>query len=117
MFNVLTPVQVLDTLAFAIEEESAYLSFDYFSLHMRCTRLLRALYVEFQEEILALAGPLDEGIGELTLLVRWILVWMVRERQGRLEGSKGRVMRGMVEGEGNVEIEAVRTLMGRSCGS
>jgi hypothetical protein len=113
--HLLTPIQLLDTLGSSIEHESVLLGFNYFSMHARCTRLLRALYREFEGEMVGMVGRVDEGEGELLTVVRFVFMGLVREEReegerrgrgflGRVEG----VVRMFVQKEGEVEIESVR---------
>jgi hypothetical protein len=120
--HALTPLQVLDTLGSSIEHESVFLKYNYFSMHERCTRLLRALYAEFEAEC---PEPIVERDAELPLLVRYIFMFMVAEEQGaawknrkdeRVVERVGRIVRKVVEEEGDMEIAAVRESMVRPGG-
>lgn len=113
--HALTPIQTLDILSSSIEHESVLLAFNYFSMHARCTRLLRALYEEFESNIIAMVGSIDEKEGELPLLVRYVFMMIQGESEGLVEMGwpraverVGKVMRGFVEGEGDKETLAIR---------
>lgn len=52
----LKSLQVLEALWIQTSKERFTLAFDYFSMHERCTRLLRAINSEFAKEILEMNG-------------------------------------------------------------
>ncbi|KAF4628580.1 hypothetical protein G7Y89_g9573 [Cudoniella acicularis] len=49
--KTLSPIAFLSSLTSRLASESILLNFNYITLHQRCTRLLRALYAEFDAEV------------------------------------------------------------------
>jgi len=114
--RALTSTQLLDALWARTSQERATLAFDYFSMHHRCTRLLREVNAEFGKEIEEInGGGLDESEGDLPMLP--YVVFKMMEDEGKW-GSRseiaerlGKAMRKIVEEEGDHEILAVRSVM------
>lgn len=69
----MTPLQLLDTLRHAIAVEEHMLRFDYFSLHLRCLRLLHTLRELLDQKLQQYFGPnYIENETQLPFLVSYI---------------------------------------------
>lgn len=120
----LSPVQLLDALCTKITSESVILYFNYLAMHQQATLVLRALYVEFKNQVDVLhGGPIVKTEHTLPHIPRYLFVMMIDEQGAKTIGKeppKGwadiakrmeKVMRPFIEREGNAEIRAVRKIL------
>ncbi|KAH8586168.1 hypothetical protein B0O99DRAFT_83821 [Bisporella sp. PMI_857] len=112
--RTLTNIQLLDTLSTLVSQEAYALNFDYFSFHIRCTLILKAIYAEFAPEIDAMGEEaLDWRNGELSLIPHYVFQLLHDEQKKddafvKLSGAMERILKD----EGNREIIAVREFVG-----
>lgn len=109
--RALTSIQLLDALWARTSQETETLAFDYFSMHKRCTRLLRLVNKEFKEEIERMNdGEVEEDDGMLPVVSYFVFKMMEEEeRRDEIVERVARVMKTLVEEEGSEEIREVRT--------
>lgn len=88
------------------------MNFDYVALHVRCLLLLQALYEEFRTEVSEKGGDdeeLEMGSGILSQVVYWVFeILQDRDTRKHTLERVERVMRPVVELEGDHEVERVR---------
>ncbi|RDL42300.1 uncharacterized protein BP5553_02279 [Venustampulla echinocandica] len=112
--HTLTNVQLLSALCTRVAQEGFALNFDYFSFHMRCMRVLKAIYDEFESEIVAAGGELDWGRAELPVVPHWIFIWMEGDDEKKalvLERLRS-AMEPIVSSEGANQVKYLRDLFG-----
>lgn len=116
--GTLTTTQLLSALCTRISQETYTLNFDYFSFHMRCMRLLQAVYTEFKPQVEEKYGELDWGSAELPVVPAYVFGALddgYGGTDGKMEwvvGKLGKSMEGIVREEGRKEILALREFWG-----
>lgn len=111
--HALTNTQLLHALCTRVSREAYTLNFDYFSFHMRCMNLLKAVYEEFADEIKEVEGKLDWGKGELPLVPHYVFGWMQDESRRKSVCKRLRkAMDKIVREEGTRELTDLRGFIG-----
>jgi len=113
--GTLTTTQLLSALCTRISQETYTLNFDYFSFHMRCMHLLQAVYMEFKKEVDKKYGELDWGAAELPVVPAYVfgaLKGGTDKKREEIVERLGKSMEGIVRGEGNKEVLALREFWG-----
>ena len=109
--HTLPNIQLLHALGTRVSQESYTLNSDYLSFHIRCMLLLKAVYGEFENDIIATHTKLDWGCAELLVVPHWLFLWMEDEtRRSDLVERLGQIMGPFIKEEGGAEIAALRQL-------
>ncbi|RDW69980.1 hypothetical protein BP5796_08377 [Coleophoma crateriformis] len=113
----LTMIQLLNTLCTRVARESYTLNFNYFSFQERCLLLLKAVSEEFASEIKTFPD-FEEGLfwdrGELPCVPYFLFRLMEdNSKKSNIVERLGKVMKNVVEEEGDWEVAAVKKLFDR----
>ncbi|KAH8808304.1 hypothetical protein F5884DRAFT_364660 [Xylogone sp. PMI_703] len=111
--QTIMPLQILDSLCQRIHDEAFLLYFNYFSMHQRCMKILRALRDRLDREIIPAFPRLDieeEDLANLpTLIFRKMLAYS--EERKDLAAKIEAVMRDVIGEEGRQEITSLMGIL------
>ncbi|RFU35972.1 hypothetical protein B7463_g368, partial [Scytalidium lignicola] len=109
--QAIMPLQILDSLCQRVHDEAFLLYFNYFSMHQRCTVILRALRDRLDKEIIPRFPSIEIQEQDLTNIASLTFSKMVAYESERKElaGKIDAVIRDVIGEDGKKEI---MTLMG-----
>lgn len=112
--GTLTNIELLEALCTRLTQEANALNFDYFSFHITCMRMLKAVYEEFEKEILAADAALDWGKGELPVVPYWLFRWMEEDEEKKEDIAERmeKAMEPIIKKEGTAELRALQKFLG-----